>query len=113
MVTVRVMPRIGNRHLDTRRNLKPRDYFENPWTFGVPSAQLVLPPGGDEVSQRIALQTHRLVCRLRERSVTSSRACERFGFSRDVWSEVCAGQRWPGETVLAAIIDTLATTDGR
>lgn len=106
------MRRIGVRHLDNRRCLLPRDYLADPWSFGQPGVvTLVLPPGGDVVSQRIALQVHRMVLAVRDRQVRSTRACARFEFSREVWSEVLSGRRWPGETVLAAIVDSLADWD--
>ena len=106
------MRRIGPRHLDNRRNLTPRDYFEDPWTFGTANSRLVLPTAGDPVSQRIAWHTHLLVRAVRDQRLSSGSACRRFGFSRDVWSEVVNGHRWPGETIMTAIIDTIhnATT---
>jgi len=97
--------------LDNRRNLLPRTYFEDPWTFGTRAAKLTMPPGGDEVSQRIASHLNLLVCAVRERRLTSGQACARFGFCREVWSDVVNGRRWPGETVLTAILDTI--TDRR
>jgi hypothetical protein len=103
------MRRIGVRHLDNRRSLLPYDYLADPWAFGQPGrVGVVMPEGGDVVSQRIALQVHRLAVAVRSRHIRSTEACARFEFSREVWSEVLAGRRWPGETVLAAIIDALA-----
>ena len=102
------MRRIGPRHLDNRRNLLPRDYFENPWTFGTPTAKLTMPSGGDDVSQRVAFHVNVLVRAVREHGLTSRQACTRFGFCREVWSDVVNGRRWPGETVLTAILDTIA-----
>lgn len=69
-----------------------------------------MPPGGDPISQRIALRTHTLVCELRKRRLTSTYACEQFGFNREVWSDVLNGHRWPGETVAFAILDTITKT---
>lgn len=102
------MRRIGVRHLDNRRCLLPRDYLLEPNQFGHPGqVLLVMPAGGDLVSQRIALLVHRMAVTVRLQRIRSSQACARFGFSREVWSEVMTGRRWPGETVLAAMVDVL------
>jgi hypothetical protein len=75
--------------------------------FGTSAARFQLPPGGDEVSMRIARLHHGLIVSLRAGGVKGSWVCREWGFGRDLWSEVIAGRRWPGETVLVAMIDAL------
>ena len=103
------MRRIGVRHVDNRRCLLPRDYLQDPFTFGTRGGVVVLPVGGDPVSMRIARRQHLLVIAVRERRIRSSAVCGDFGFGRDVWSDVLNGTRWAGETVLVAIFEALAS----
>lgn len=113
VVTVTGMRRIGVRHLDNRRCLRPCDYLLDPFTFGTAAARFVLPAGGDEVSLRVARLHHGLVVAIRANGVKGSWVCREWGFGRDVWSEVVAGRRWPGETVLVAMVDALNRGGGR
>lgn len=99
------------RHLDNRRSGRPCDYLENPHTFGTRGARWVMPDGGDESSMRIARRTHNLVMSIRARRLRGAPICRRWGFGRDLWCEVMAGRRWPGETVLVAMIDALTAPD--
>lgn len=99
--------RVGARHLDQRRLLTPRDYFVDPSTFGlVPGAPTHIPPGGDQVSLRIARLQHGLVCQwaLAGRTPTVAALCRRFEMSKQTLSLVTLGKRWAGETVLAALV---------
>lgn len=102
------MRALGTRHLDRQRNLEPRAYLADPHSFGrrldVAPAE---PVGGDPVSQRVALLQHSLVVAWRERGrrPTSGELCAHYGFSRQLWSRVVLGERWAGETVLAALVE--------
>ena len=102
------MRRIGVRHVDNRRCLLPRDYLQDPFTFGNRGAAVILPVGGDVVSMRVARRQHLLVIAVRDRRIRSGDVCGEFGFGRDVWSDVLNGTRWPGETVLVAMFEALA-----
>jgi hypothetical protein len=79
----------------------------DPWTFGSPAGVVIMPAGGDAVSQRVADHHHRLVVAIHAGKVRTSEICQQFDFGRDLWSDVLAGRRWPGETVLVAMVETL------
>jgi hypothetical protein len=98
------------RHVDRRRRLTPRAYFADPWSFGVArDATAVTPPGGDDVSRRIAELQHRLVLSWKQTQVPRARdLCALFGISKQTFSRVVLGERWAGETVLAALISAVA-----
>lgn len=95
----------GANHLDRRRTLRPCDYLEDPDHFGRDGVAVFrVPPGGDAVSARIATLQHELVRDWRwERRPTSGEIRRLFGISRQTWSRITLGQRWAGETGLAAL----------
>lgn len=104
--TVRPMAQLNPRHLDHRRALTPRDYATDPSLFGVVAAvEFRVPPGGDEISMRIAKLQHLLVCDWHDlrRRPPATVLCRRFGCSPQTISKVTTGQRWAGETILAAL----------
>jgi hypothetical protein len=93
-------------HVDGRRALQPRAYLP-PHTFGMdPTAAVSAPTGGDDASARIAWLQHQLACRYRARGSRPSGAelGRTFGFSRSVFSESLRGNRWMGESVMAALL---------
>lgn len=95
----------STRHLDRRRNLQPRDYLRDPFAFGrEPGAELAVPAGGDGISLQIAARQHVLVVawRARGKRPRSSEICRRWGFSSSTFSRIVLGERWAGETGLAA-----------
>lgn len=100
------MGQLNPRHLDHRRSLTPRDYATDPTLFGV-TADLTfwVPPRGDAVSMQIAQLQHLDVCAWDAdgRRTSAAALCRRFGFSPQTLSKVTTGQRWAGETVLAAL----------
>lgn len=100
------MGQLNPRHLDHRRSLTPRDYATDPTLFGV-AVDLAFwkPPDGDAVSMQIALLQHLDVCAWEAdgRQPSAAALCRRFGFSPQTLSKVTSGQRWAGETVLAAL----------
>ncbi len=102
------MGRRGPRHLDNRRTLLPLSYFASAADFGRASdPALVLPEGGDIVSQRIAVIQHRLVLEWASNLHRPSAAqlCRTWGFSKQLLSRCTLGERWFGETLLAVFID--------
>jgi hypothetical protein len=104
-VTVRRMP-LRRRTLD-RRHLAPRDYLVDPWQFGRElGASTQLPAGGDARSRAVAEVQHRLACRLRQRGDrrAAARVVQRFGFSKQHWSNCLLGRSWMGETGMAAAV---------
>lgn len=106
LVTVRRMGRIHPRHLDQRRTLTPRDYAVDPDSFGLSEhLEFHVPPGGDEVSMRIAIVQHRLVCRWNRtgRRISAALLERRFGVKKQTISLTARGWRWAGETALAAL----------
>lgn len=100
------MGQLNPRHLDHRRSLTPREYATDPTLFGV-AANLTfwVPPRGDAVSMQIAHLQHLDVCAWEAdgRRTSAAALCRRFGFSPQTLSKVTTGQRWAGETVLAAL----------
>jgi len=98
------------RSLDKRRLLTPRDYLANPYQFGLDArAEFILPPGGDNESLEIARVVHHCLVAWRrtEHHISGAELGRRFGFSRQSWSTIAQGRRWPGHTVLAAAIAAL------
>lgn len=54
---------------------------------------------------QVALQAHLLVCSWNlERHPTAVALSEQFGTSKQTLSRVSRGERWPGETVMAALV---------
>lgn len=107
------MARLNGRHLDARRRLRPRDYLTDPWAFGLRPATATVPDDGDDISCQIAILQHRLVRAWRASGTRSGVLCERFGISRQVWSLTTRGERWAGETVLAALVHAATVTTPR
>ncbi|GAA1243230.1 hypothetical protein FB474_2379 [Oryzihumus leptocrescens] len=111
--TVGSMP-TRKRRLD-RRNLLPRDYLADPFIFGHRlGVTTVLPPGGDPVSQAVALVQHHVAVLVRQEQqlerFTARRTTARFGFSKQYWSLCLLGYEWMGETVLAAAVSVALHT---
>lgn len=105
----------GSRHLDSRRLLRPLDYLADPWSFGAEgAARTQVPAGGDEVSRLVAELQHRLVAAWRAGGGRPSAGalCARFEMSKQTWSRVTLGQRWAGETVLAALMIAVTSRSG-
>ena len=98
------MRRTSAHHLDNRRHGLPRDYVNNPWLFGTETAVLVMPAGGDEDSAAVAWEIHNLVRYVEAHRIPGAAICREMHMGRDVWTEVKKGRRWPGETVLIALI---------
>ncbi len=97
--------------IDSRRLLRPCDYATDPFSFGTRRTGFAVPVGGDNTSCEIAALIHDLVIAVRSKSVVSGAAIgRRYGFSRQTWSSITRGQRWPGHTVLAALIGELRDT---
>ncbi len=102
--------RPGGNHIDGRRRLSPRDYFDPPESFGVlADARARVPAGGDTVSAAIALVQHRLVVAWRRGGCQPSGAAvgRQFSFSKQTFSRTILGERWMGETLMAALLDAL------
>lgn len=100
--------------LDRRRTLTPRAYADDPWRFGIDQTLgFAVPPGGDATSRHLAEIQHRLICAWRQAGCRSSGAeiGRRWRFSKQTWSRTTLGQRWAGETVLAALISELGLTE--
>ena len=104
------MRRPGGNHLDRRRRLLPRDYLDPPEAFGLREpAAWVVPSGGDRTSQLVARVQHDLVIAWHTgpRRPSGAEMGRRFRFSRQTWSRSMLGERWMGETVLAAMLSVL------
>lgn len=100
------MAHLNPRHLDHRRALIPSAYALDPRLFGVVTdLEFRVPPGGDVVSMRIAQLEHLVICEWEAlgRRPSAAALCRRFGFSPQTLSKVTTGQRWAGETLLAAL----------
>ncbi len=98
------------RSLDRRRSLQPRDYLVNPFLFGIdPQAEMVHPPNGDTESFEIARVLHRCFAARQHSSqhISGAELGRRFGFSKQSWSTIAQGHRWPGHTVLAGLLAAL------
>lgn len=99
------MGRLNGRHLDAQRKLTPRAYLADPYAFGMSASRLIMPPGGDDVSQLVAAFQHHLVRRWRAQGAVSAPAVQaRFRIGRTAWSQTIHGHRWAGETVLTALV---------
>ncbi|WP_164700208.1 hypothetical protein [Modestobacter sp. KNN46-3] len=99
------MNRPGANHLDRRRRLTPRDYI--PLGFGVlPGARCHTPAGGDHVSAAVARIQHELVLHYRgvREHGDGRRYARAFGVSETVWTRCLGGERFMGETVMAALL---------
>lgn len=68
----------------------------------------VVPPEGDPISARIAHLQHVLVCRWRATGISGAAIARRWGVSRQTVSRTTLGERWAGETVLAALLASRA-----
>jgi hypothetical protein len=93
--------------IDARRRLTPRQYLVHPDLFGeVIDAEFAMPDGGDEASMEIARTVHLCFAALRHAPASASGAAlaRRFRFSRQTWSATSRGLRWPGHTVLIAVL---------
>lgn len=113
-VGTRTLPGMPTRRspLD-QRSLLPNKYLTKPEVFGserhpelvVP----VVPDGGDQKSQEVALVQHRLVDRVRQRNDRTLAAVvtAKFGFSLSSWSRCLHGKAWMGETMQAAAVGAL------
>src|SRR5918994_1810788 len=103
--------RPGANHIDRRRRLRPRDYLSDPHAFGRQvNVMWRVPPGGDAVSAAVARGQHQLVLdwrAARPRRV-GSRDARVFGISSSTWSSSGLGQRWMGETVMAAVLHAVS-----
>jgi hypothetical protein len=107
------MRRLGGTHLDRQRSLLPADYAVDPHRFGHdPRLRFHVPPGGDARSMEIARIQHQLVLAWRQHPEAPSGAAlaRRFGFSKQTLSRAVLGQRWMGETVMAALLSALRTS---
>lgn len=96
--------------IDARRQLTPRDYLVNPDHFGEHrDTEFRCPDLGDAVSLEIARTLHVYVCAWRraDRRCSGASIARRLGFSRQTWSHVTRGRRWPACTVLVALLITL------
>jgi hypothetical protein len=101
------MRRPGGTHLDRQRSLLPADYAVGPHRFGQdPKLVFRVPSGGDDRSMEIARIQHQLVLAWRRRPDAPAGAAlaRRFGFSKQTFSRAVLGQRWMGETVMAALL---------
>lgn len=99
------MNRPGANHVDRRRRLTPRDYI--PLGFGViAEAPCRIPAGGDAVSAAVARVQHELVVLYRgvREHGAGRRNARAFGVSQTVWTRCLAGERFMGETVMAALL---------
>lgn len=105
------MARLGPRHLDSRRKLLPVSYLERPADFGRRQRPaFVLPQDGDIVSQRIAVLQHQLIFTWNERGRRPSvgELCREWRVSKQTLSRCTLGERWLGETLLAAFVQIVA-----
>jgi hypothetical protein len=92
------------RSVDSRRQLLPRDYLAEPMRFGVDGdVELTMPFDGDQASFEIARLVHRLAIVARQSGRCGAQLGRRFQFSRQVFSDVLNGRRWPNASTLAAL----------
>lgn len=101
------MRRPGGTHLDRQRTLLPADYAVDPHRFGHdPKLRFRIPDDGDARSMEIARIQHQLVIAWRHNPDAPSGAAlaRRFLFSTSTLSRTTLGQRWMGETVMAALL---------
>jgi len=102
----------GGNHIDRRRTLTPREYLIEPHRFGVDPRTLFHtphPPLGDPISAKVARLQHELVLAWRAtRSYgAGTKDARAFGISTSTWSRTLLGERWMGETVMAAVLRSL------
>lgn len=100
----------GWNHLDRQRKLIPRAYCVDPHSFGQRTGTLFhVPTAGDQICAAIAQVQHDLVLRWRAAGLdgSGSRLARQFGFSSSTWSRSLLGERWMGETVMAAALQAL------
>src|SRR3954463_3641246 len=89
----------------------PREYLDNPHAFGRRAdVRCHVPPGGDAVSAgRHVFSTN--WCSFwraaRPRRV-GARDARVFGITSSTWSSSVLGERWMGETVMAAVLHALS-----
>ncbi|MGK5111674.1 hypothetical protein [Geodermatophilus sp. CPCC 205506] len=105
------MIRPGANHIDRRRRLRPRDYLSDPHAFGRQADVIFrVPPGGDAVSAAVARVQHQLVLdwRAARPRRMGSRDARVFRISSSTWSSSVLGERWMGETVMAAVLHALS-----
>jgi hypothetical protein len=103
--------RPGANHIDRRRRLRPRDYLADPHAFGRQADVIFrVPPGGDAVSAAVARVQHQLVLdwRAARPRRMGSRDARVFRISSSTWSSSVLGERWMGETVMAAVLHALS-----
>ena len=80
-----------------RTTPRPRDYFADPEDFGrQPNAALVMPVGGDPVSQLRADGQNVLVCRLNKKQGRKlySQIELHHGIARSTFNDVRRGSAW-------------------
>ncbi|CAN5633571.1 hypothetical protein BH10ACT3_BH10ACT3_05010 [soil metagenome] len=98
--------RFNGRHLDESRYLTPQAYAAQPTLFGVDSTLAFrVPEGGNRASMLVAAEQHRLVCEWTRngRRPSAQVLAARWDTSIQTISTVCRGERWAGETLLAAL----------
>ena len=104
------MNRPGWNAIDRRRSPEapsPCAYCVDPHAFGRnPDARFRVPPGGTAADLELARLQHILVLAWRERGrqPSTGQLRSRWSISKQVWSRVVLGTRWPGETALAALV---------
>jgi hypothetical protein len=104
------MNRPSATHVDLRRRLAPRDYCLNPSQYGRdPAAVFHEPAGGDAVSAAVARVQHQLLIAFHATRPAGdgSREALSLGVSTATWRRSVRGQRWMGETVMAAVLRRL------
>ena len=104
------MIRPSGNHIDRRRTLRPRDYLWRPHDFGYDAhAHFRVPVGGDTVSEAVARVQHQLVIAYRAARPAGSGTRDAYSFrvSSSTWSRSMLGERWLGETVMAAVLRSI------
>lgn len=106
----------GGNHLDRQLLLTPQDYLITEAGFGRPGwFKVIVPPGGNTASARVAIVQHRLVVAWSTTETgrrSGTQVAGRFAFSKQVWSRVCLGERWAGGVVSAALVDAIWLHNG-
>lgn len=98
--------RFNGRHLDEARTLIPQAYAVRGDLFGVDDTlAFAVPDGGNRASMLVAVEQHRLVCEWTHngRRPSAQVLAARWDTSIQTISTVCRGERWAGETLLAAL----------
>lgn len=93
--------------------MTPRDFLTNPHGFGRdPGAQVVVPPGGDLVSARVAYQQHTLALTIRQADrhlhISTAVVAATFGISRATYNRFLNGESWARQTGTTAMLFALA-----